>query len=41
MVLSARAEVEGFGGRAARKSPYAGPSWSLTSEKEVSVALER
>lgn len=31
VVLFASAEVEGFGGRLARASPYAGPSCSLTS----------
>ena len=31
MVLAASAEVEGCGGRAERKSPYAGASCSLTS----------
>jgi hypothetical protein len=31
VVFAARVEVEGFGGREARKSPYAGPSWSLRS----------
>lgn len=31
VALLARADVEGFGGRLARKSPYAGPSCSLTS----------
>lgn len=31
MVLLANDEVEGLGGREARKSPYAGDSCSLTS----------
>lgn len=35
--LSARALVEGFGGRSARKSPYAGPSWSFTSSSWSAV----
>ena len=39
MVLAARDEVEGFGGRAARKSPYAGPSWSLTSARQPKVSM--
>lgn len=33
VILPASAEVEGFGGREARKSPYAGASWSLTSAR--------
>lgn len=39
MVLLAREEVDGFGGRDARKSPYAGDSCSLTSESDVSIYL--
>ena len=35
VVLAARAEVEGLGGREARKSPYAGPSWSLRSADNI------
>ncbi len=31
VVLAARSDVDGFGGRDARKSPYAGPSWSFKS----------
>ena len=31
VVREARSDVDGFGGREARKSPYAGPSWSFRS----------
>jgi hypothetical protein len=34
VVLSAKAEVDGFGGRLDRASPYAGPSCSLTSSTD-------
>lgn len=33
VVLLASADVDGFGGREARKSPYAGESCSLTSKQ--------
>lgn len=39
VVFAAREEVEGFGGRAARKSPYAGPSWSFTSVIGLEFAI--
>ena len=38
VVLLASADVDGLGGRAARKSPYAGDSWSLTSARYLVCA---